>query len=150
MLLAIWGDASAFWFTLIGGSLAVIHAGPLLWKMWRIPSRVQDALELSGLAVAIPALSMIHFYLFDGSRDILFAVLTFAATLIPAAAVATGWKSEGRNGDTRFMWLTATSGILLVVALCFAMPSWLWSLGLAAVAAGLLLFGERARDHRLV
>ena len=149
MLLAIWGDASAFWFTLIGGSLAVIHAGPLLWKMWRIPSRVQDALELSGLAVAIPALSMIHFYLFDGSRDILFAVLTFAATLIPAAAVATGWKSEGRNGDTRFMWLTATSGILLVVALCFAMPSWLWSLGLAAVAAGLLLFGERARDHRL-
>ncbi|WP_339827777.1 DUF2339 domain-containing protein [uncultured Parasphingorhabdus sp.] len=149
MLLAIWGDASAFWFTLIGGSLAVIHAGPLLWKMWRIPSRVQDALELSGLAVAIPALSMIHFYLFDGSRDLLFAVLTFAASLIPAVAVATGWKSEGRDGDTRFMWLTATSGILLVGALCFAMPSWLWPLGLAAVAAGLLLFGERASDHRL-
>src|SRR3546814_17712452 len=47
LLIALWPDASAFWFALIGVALLSIHALPLLARLWAAPPGLRQTIELS-------------------------------------------------------------------------------------------------------
>jgi hypothetical protein len=49
LLLAIWPSPALYWFTVIGLSLAAIHAVPLLARLWQSPPSLQRTLELCAL-----------------------------------------------------------------------------------------------------
>ncbi len=146
LLLAIWPDPAAYWFTLIGLSLAAVHALPLLARLWQSPPSLQRTLELCALAIAAPLLTKWHFW--SGS-DAMLARVALGAALLPGIAIARGWKHEGREGDSRFACLTATAAALLTLALVLILPQWQVPLGIAAIAAALLFFGKAAHDSRI-
>lgn len=146
VLLAIWPQPTIADFTLVTGALALVHGAPLLWKLWRTPPLLQRAVEVSVLALGLLALPMIHFYRIE--REGLFALIALGAALIPAIGVVTGWRAE-RHDDARFMTLTTTAAILVGCAALLALPSWLWPVAGAAIAAIVLLFGAEARDKRI-
>src|SRR3546814_3484107 len=56
LLLALWPDALASWFAVVGIALAAIHELPLLARLWT-PPHPRRTLELCLLALAIPALT---------------------------------------------------------------------------------------------
>ncbi len=147
LLLAIWPDPALGDFALIALALAVVHGGPLLWKLWQSPPSVQRAIELCGLAIAGLVLPLVHFY--RPERDEIFALVSIAACLVPVAGIVTGWGRSDRQADTRFAWLTTTAAILIGCAALFALPQWLWPVAIAAIAGALLLFGVPARDTRI-
>jgi uncharacterized membrane protein len=148
-LLAVWPEPGSYWLSLIGLSLAAIHAVPLLLKLWQKPVRVQRALELCGLAAAAPLLVFHHFWRADGSQDFLIASVAAAAALLPAIAMALGWRDDERRGDTRFGWLATTTGALAFATCWFALPDWQASLALGVIAVALLFFGKSAQDPRI-
>ncbi len=147
VLLAIWPDPSVEDFSLVTGALALVHGGPLLWKLWQIPSSLQRAIELCVLALGLLALPMIHFYRVE--REGLFALIALGAALVPAIGIATGWRASDRQGDARFAFLTTTLALLVGCAALLALPHWLWPVAIGAIAAMLLLFGAEARDNRI-
>src|SRR3546814_2683261 len=49
VLIALWPDASAFWFALIGVALLSIHALPLLARLWAAPRSEEHTSELQSL-----------------------------------------------------------------------------------------------------
>lgn len=149
LLLAIDPKPETGFFSLIGIAMALIHGAPLMVKLWREPPRERVALELSGLALATLIVPMLHFYRLDHSRDTAFAMLSVAAALVPALAIALGWSRDDRRLDRRFAWLTATAGLLLLAAFAFATPLWALPLGAMLVGVAMLLFGQRASDGRI-
>jgi uncharacterized membrane protein len=149
LLLAVWPDPDAGWFAAIGGAMALIHGAPLLLKLWRDPPRFQRALELSALSLAIPALTALHFYRHDGSIDNLLALLATLGAAVSALGAGLGWKKPERLTDARFALLATSTGFLLACALALILPYWALPFGVAAIAAAMLLMGERARDARL-
>jgi uncharacterized membrane protein len=149
LLLAIWPMPESFWLLLIGVALTVIHAVPLLAKLWRDPPRVQLGLELCGLAIAAPLLALRHYVEFDGSNDGLIAIVAAIAAIMPVTALALGWQREERLADTRYAWLTATTGLLAFATAWFALPDWQGPLALGAIAALILIFGQWASDRRI-
>ena len=146
LLLGLWPEPSAYWFALIGLSLAAIHAGPLLARLWQVPPGLQRTLELCGLALAAPVLTKWHFW--QGSDDTL-ALVALGAAALTATAIAMGWRRDDRFDDNRFALLTATTGTLVALATVLVLPDWQAPLGIAALAAALLLFGKVARDLRI-
>jgi uncharacterized membrane protein len=149
LLLAIWPDPDADWFAPIGAAMALIHAVPLLLKLWRDPPRFQLGLELAAVSLAIPAIAAFHFYRFDGSLDTLFALLALAGAAVSAIGAGLGWSRPERLADARFALLTANTGFLVACAIALVVPWWTLPFGIAAVAAAILLIGERAGDRRL-
>ena len=147
LLLAIWPHPMLADFALVSSALALVHGGPLLWKLWRTPASVQRAIELSGLAAAILAVPFVHFW--EPARDHSFALLAFGASLVPVAGMATGWARNDRQGDTRFAWLTATMGILVGAATLFAFAQWVWPIAIGTIGVALLFFAKPARDARI-
>ena len=147
LLLVIWPEPAVRDYLGIGGALALIHGLPLLASLWKSPAVLQRAIELCALAAAALIVTMVQYYQPD--RDALFAWIALGAALIPVIGIVTGWSREDRQSDARFAILTATSATLFAGALCFAAPDWQWPIGLAAIAAVLLFFGERARDVRI-
>jgi uncharacterized membrane protein len=145
-LLAIWPEAGGGWLGFIGLSLAAIHAVPLFFKLWQSPTRLQLTLEYCALAIAVPLIAIRHHLL---ESDTIIAVSAVSAAVLPAVAMARGWRNDDRLGDTRFALLTATLGGLLAVAAWFALPHWTAPIAVAVIAAALLFFGERARDSRI-
>jgi len=144
LLLALWPDAPAFWFALIGAPLAAIHALPLLARLWTPPSDLRRTFELCVLALAIPALTKWQIWaLPDGAL----ALVATAAALVPAVGIARGWNAEGRTADARFVWLTGTAAALAALALALLVPVWLVPVTVAAVAVALLPFGKAAGDR---
>lgn len=146
LLLGLWPAPSGYWFTVIGLSLAAIHALPLLARLWQVPPGLQRTLELCGLALAAPVLAKWHFW--QGSDGTL-AQVALGAAAVTAIAIAMGWKREDRFDDHRFALLTATSGTLLALATVLVLPHWQAPLGIAVIAAALLFFGKAARDLRI-
>ena len=145
-LLVAWPDPTLFWFGLIGLSLLAIHALPLLMRMWVIPKNLRQTLELCMIALAAAPLTKWHFWnVTDGSL----ALVALGGALLAATAIGRGWKVEGRTGDSRFVWLTATAGALFASTLLLILPGWLAPLGIAAVATALLFFGKAALDRRV-
>ncbi|KTE10885.1 hypothetical protein ATE68_01055 [Sphingopyxis sp. H038] len=145
-LLAAWPDPTPFWFGLIGMSLLVIHALPLLARMWALPKSLRPTLELCIIALAAAPLTKWHFWsVADGSL----ALVALGGALLAATAIGRGWRVEGRTSDGRIAWLTATVGVLLALAIILLIPAWLAPLGIAAVATSLLFFGKAALDARI-
>lgn len=146
LLLALWSAPTLGWFTGIAVALAAIHAGPLLARVWKTAGDLKPAIELSGLALAAPALTWWHYpALADGA---LAGVATGAAALL-AAALGLGWQNADRKDDLRFAGLTAATSLLLALAGLLLAPHWAAPLVLGALALGLLQFGQTARDPRI-
>jgi hypothetical protein len=149
-LLMIWPQPAGGWLLTIGVALAAIHGVPLMLKLWHSPARVQTAVEFCALAAAAPVVAIRHYaFASGGTFDGIIALVAAVAALLPAAAISRGWNNAERSGDVRFAALTGTAAALLSVASWFALPHWSAPLAVAAIAAALLFFGERARDARV-
>ncbi len=146
VLIALWPDASAFWFALIGVALLSIHALPLLARLWAAPPDLRQTIELCMLALLIVPLT--KWQLWELS-DLSITIVALGAAGLPAAGVARGWRAEGRGADSRLAWLTATAAALIALALVLLPPSWLATAAIAGVAAALLPFGRAADDKRI-
>jgi uncharacterized membrane protein len=145
-LLVAWPDPTPFWFSLIGLSLLIIHALPLLVRMWTLPKSLRPTLELCAIALAAAPLTKWHFW---GVGDGTLALVALGGALLASAGILRGWSVEGRTSDSRFAWLAATAGTLLALAILLLIPAWLAPLGIAAVATALLFFGKAALDPRI-
>ena len=146
LLMALWPDPAPFWLTVIGIALASIHALPLLARLWSAPPDLRRTLELCLLALALTPLAKWHIW---SMTDTALAPVALAAALLPAMGVARGWHVEGRAADSRFAWLTGTAASLVALAIVLLLPLWLAPIGVAVVAAALLLFGKAAVDPRI-
>lgn len=146
LLIALWPDATPFWLAMIGAALVLIHAVPLLARLWAPPPGLRRALELCVLALSIVALAR---WQIEDASDHLLAFVAAGAALLPATGIARGWRVEGRTVDSRFAWLTGTAAALAALALALVLPFWLAPVAVAGVAAGLLLFGKAAADPRI-
>ncbi|MBO9695086.1 MAG: DUF2339 domain-containing protein [Sphingopyxis sp.] len=145
-LLAVWPAPTAFWFALIGLSLATIHAAPLLARLWTAPARLRPTIELCVIALASAPLTKWHF---RSVADTQLALVALAGALLPAIAILRGWNVEGRTTDKRLASLAATAGVLIALALLLLLPAWPAPLAIAAVAAALFFFGKAAVDPRI-
>lgn len=145
-LLAAWPDPTPFWFGLIGLALLIIHALPLLVRMWAIPAKLRPALELCAIALAAAPLTKWHFW---GIADEFLALVALGGALLTVTGIARGWNVDGRTSDGRVAWLAATAGALLALAILLVIPAWLVPLGITAVAAALFFFGKAALDPRI-
>lgn len=145
-LLAAWPDPTPFWFALIALSLLSIHALPLLARLWTPPRSLRATLELCAIALAGAPLVKWHF---EDIADPSLAMVALGGGLLAGAALARGWKAEGRTSDSRFAWLAGTGGALLALAIILLIPAWLAPLGIAMVAVALLFFGRAAQDRRI-
>ncbi|KQZ76557.1 hypothetical protein ASE06_06825 [Sphingopyxis sp. Root214] len=145
-LLVAWPEPTPFWFGLIGLSLLIIHALPLLMRLWAVPKMLRPALELCAIALAAAPLTKWHFW---GIADGALALIAMGGALLAATGIVRGWKVEGRASDGRVAWLAATAGALLALAILLVIPAWLAPLGVAAVAALLLFLGKAALDPRI-
>lgn len=146
LLIALWPDASPFWFELIGIALLAIHALPLLARLWIAPPGLRRTIELCVLGLLIVPLT--KWQLWELS-DRALAMVALGAAGLPAAGIARGWRAEGRGADGRFAWLTASAAALIALALVLSLPAWLAPAAIAGVAAGLLPFGRAAGDRRV-
>ncbi len=146
LLIALWPDASAFWFASVGIALLSIHALPLLARLWTDPSGLRRTIELCALALLIIPLTK---WQLRELSDPATAIIALGAAGLPAAGIARGWRAEGRGVDSRFVWLTATAAALISLALVFLLPLWLAPAAIAGVAAALLPFGRAADDKRI-
>jgi uncharacterized membrane protein len=149
ILLVLWPHPVPYWFTIIGGAMALIHGVPLMLRLWQVPPRFTVALELAALSLAILLVPGWHFYEPDGSRDTLFALLAGSGALLSAAGAGAGWNRTDRHADARFALLVATSAFLTSCAITLLVSGWFAPLGIAIVAAAVLFLGERSGDRRI-
>lgn len=146
LLLAAWPDPAPRWLAIIGLSLAAIHALPLLARLWSDGRALRRALELC--AIALVAAPLVKWHVWNIS-DTGLAMVALGGAVLVGAGIARGWRVEGRAADSRFAWLTGTTGILLTAAILLIVPHWTAPLGVALVTAGLLFFGKAAKDGRI-
>ncbi len=146
LLIALWADPTLFWLTLIGVSLALIHALPLLARLWTAPVELRRTLELCFLAIALPLLAK---WQLPAMRDGALALVALAGALFLAIGIGRGWRAESRAADRRFAWLAGTAAALAALALVLILPFWLAAVAIAAVAVALLPFGKAAGDRRI-
>ena len=146
LLIALWPDPAPSWFALVGLALILIHALPLLARLWNAPPDLRRTLELSLLALVAAPLAKWQFWDMSDHR---LALVALGAALLPAIGMIRGWRAEGRAADSRFAWLSGTAAVLLALALGLLLPFWLLPIAIGAVAAALLLFGQVAADRRI-
>lgn len=146
LLMALWPDPTLFWLTLIGIALTLIHALPLLARLWTPPAELRRTLELCFLAIALPLLAK---WQVPAMGDGALALVALAGAALPATGLARGWRIEARAADRRFAWLTGTAAALVALALALVLPFWLAAVAIAAVAVVLLPFGKAAGDRRI-
>jgi uncharacterized membrane protein len=149
ILLVLWPDPAPGWYIIIGGAMALIHAVPLLLRVWQVPARFTVSMELTALSLAILLVPLPHFIALDGSRDTVFALLAAIGALTAAIGAGLGWSREDRIADARFALLVGTASVLTACAVTLLVSTWFAPLGIAFVAASLLFLSERAGDRRL-
>lgn len=145
LLLAVWPSPTAYWFSIVALALAAIHALPLLARLWDEAGTLRRTLELCALALAAPPLVKWHFW---DAGDTVLALNALGAALVTGAGIALGWRAE-RQGDSRFAWLTAVTGLLIAVGAALLLPAWVTPLAIGAAAAALLFFGKAAGERRI-
>lgn len=146
LLLAIWPDPTPVWFAGVGLFLAAIYAIPLLMRLWQEPVIRARAMEISGLCLAIPILVKWQFWdVSDGNL----AIIATGSAVITVIGAAIGWRNEIRLKDDRFTTLSATTAVLLALAISLIVPIWMIPLGIAIVTAGLLFLGRISGDLRI-
>ncbi|WP_336969431.1 DUF2339 domain-containing protein [Sphingobium aromaticiconvertens] len=149
LLAGAWTAPNAGQFTLVMLIMATIYGGGALWRLWRVGGSLVEAGQIAGLTLGGVAISMIHFYRPDASLDGGFGLLALAAAMLPAIAMALGWRNAGRRDDARFALLATITALLLVVAGGLGLFAWTLPIVIAIVATGLLLLAERADDQRV-
>ncbi len=149
LLLCLWPQPDAWWFVVIGTAMALIHGAPLMLRLWQTPPRIQSAIELAALSLAIPAVPAFPFFHLDGSHDHLFGLLATIGALVAAGGAGLGWARADRRADTRFALLVTVSAFLLSCMTGFLAATWLLPLGIGLVAAGALAVGALAEDRRI-
>ncbi|MFM6853476.1 MAG: DUF2339 domain-containing protein, partial [Sphingopyxis sp.] len=145
-LLLMWPAPAPFWLALIGGALLIIHAGPLLARLWHAPLVTQRAVEYCGLAVAVPAVTLCHYHAPWGAADLLGAWAALGGAAMAAIGAARGWAVPLRHGDRGFSLLLGVGAALLCAAAWLALPHWQAPLWIGAVAAGLLALARPSGD----
>lgn len=149
LLLMIWPDPAPGWPLPVAVGLAIIHAVPLLARLWREPARVQSAIEMAAIAMAAPLVALRHAPGgWHAARDV-GALGALGGVALALAAAVLGWRVAGRREDARFAVLVGTGGLLAVIAAALGMASWLLPLVTAAAALALLELGRRADDRRI-
>ena len=149
ILLMLWPEPSPGWLATFGLALGAIHALPLLARLWHSPARLQRAIELSGIALAAPALALRHLHHDWGIPDPTAASCALGGALVLLIAAALGWKAEGRREDSRFALLLAVGGLLLSAAAWLGLVHWQAPLWTMAVALALLVLAPRSGDRRI-
>lgn len=146
LLSPLWPDPSPYWFALIGGALLIIHAVPLIARLWTMGRDCRFSIELCLIALSIPLLTKLQF---SAISDSFLALLALVGSAFLVVALWRGWRVDGRGGDARFAMITATTGLLLALALGLIAPLWMLPLAIALVAAGLLEFAKLSHDPRI-
>jgi uncharacterized membrane protein len=149
LLLLLWPDPSAGWLATIGLALAAIHAGPLLAKLWRENGRLQHAIELSAIAVAIPLVTLRHFHAPLGDIDMAGALAAAGGAVLALGSAALGWKHQERLGDSRFALLLAVGAGLLSIASLLGFADWQAPLWIGGIALALLFIARPSADPRI-
>lgn len=149
LLLMIWPEPAPGWPLPVALGLALIHAGPLLARLWREPARLQSAIELAAIAAAAPLVALRHA---PGGWDVARDAGAFAALggmVLALGAAALGWRVASRRDDARFAVLAGMGAFLAVIAAVLGMDTWPLPLVAAGVAVALLELGRRAQDWRI-
>jgi uncharacterized membrane protein len=149
LLLLIWPAPEPTRLAIVALGLAAIHALPLIARLWHGPARVQRAVEICAIAVAVPLVTLRHFGEALGEPDALAALASVGGAVLALFAAALGWKSHERRDDSRFAWLIATAAGLLIAAAWLAVPHWQACLVASVVAVAVLLITPASRDSRL-
>lgn len=145
ILLIIWPNPNIGIYAAIGVLLAIIHAGPLLYKLWSERGRLQRAAELSLISVGIFFVSLYHNGYEGGVSDYLWTALALIGASISALGIALGWRVS-RNGDTAFTLLSSVTAAMIFIAFYCIAPNWSVPIGCAAIGAALLVFAHLAGD----
>lgn len=149
LLLLIWPDPAADWLIAAGLALALIHAVPLLLRLWNDPPRLQRAVELAGIALAAPLLALRHGEgEWQAVRDVT-ALAAAGGALLALGAAALGWTVATRRADARFALLAVAGAGLAALAACLALADWHAPLSIGVAAVALLLLARPAGDHRI-
>jgi uncharacterized membrane protein len=149
ILLLYWPTASAYWLTLIGLALTVIHALPLIMRMWQDDGKLQRAFELCAIAIAIPLVTLRHLHAPWGEVDGISALTSAAAALMLLVTAALGWKQTARQNDSRFAMLIGVGAGLLSVAAWLGFAHWQIPLWVAAISVALLFLSRPSDDARI-
>lgn len=149
LLLMFWSDPSGPWLVAVGLSLGAIHALPLLARLWREPIRVQNAVELAGIAFAAPIVTLAHFPAGWSGANPSGALVATGGALLSMAGAALGWKASDRQDDARLAVLLSAAGALLSPAAWLTFPHGQAPLWIGAIAMALLLLSPRAGDWRI-
>ncbi|HEX8388307.1 MAG TPA: DUF2339 domain-containing protein [Sphingomonas sp.] len=139
LLIAAWPAPAPLALALVIAVAAVIHAGSAAFDLWRARGRVVDAVRVAAVALAVPALPLLHLQPAPGALALL-ALLGAA----PAAALAA--LGRRRNDDARFAVLSGAAAALLVAAGVAIAPERLDPHWAALVSVGLLFVGRAAQD----
>ncbi len=148
VLLLIWPSPDPMMLLGVGVLLAVIHAVPLLLKLWDHDAALQRSSELIGLALAAPAVAAWHFM--DASnRDMIVSLVSATAFVLPAFALFKGWAVEARKTDNRFVVLTAGAALLAFLAVASPLPAWAGGIVMAGAALTVLYFAFASEDQKV-
>ncbi|WP_176593737.1 DUF2339 domain-containing protein [Sphingobium sp. EM0848] len=145
LLAGAWPEPEMGRFVLVLAGFGVMYGGAALWRLWRAAGGLIETGQIAGLALGGFAVAFLHFY--RSGLDQAFAGLALGAAVLPAAALALGWRKPREDG--RFVMLATAVGLLLVVAGALGLAGWALAAVIAAVAAGLLVLAEKAADQRV-
>lgn len=141
LLIAAWPAPTPLALAAVMAGAALIHAGSAAWDLWRGRGSFVDAARVAAVALAVPALPLLHHQPAPGTLALL-ALLGAA----PAAALAAwGWQ---RSDDARFAVLSAAAAALLVAAGVAVAPERIDPHWAVLVSVGLLLVAQAAHDGR--
>lgn len=145
LLSPLWPDPSPFWFAIIGGALLMLHAVPLVARLWTVGEGWRSTVEYCLIGLSIPLLSKMQF---DAISDAGLALLAMGGAVLMGVALWRGWAVDERHHDARFAVITGTAGLLAALAMGVLTPLWMLPLVMALVAAGVMIFASLARDPR--
>lgn len=149
LLLMIWPEPPSGWLVPVALGLAIIHAVPLLVRLWQETPHVQRAIELAAIALAVPMVTLRHGPPdWETARD-LGALAALGGMALALGAAALGWRAANRRDDARLAIMVGTGALLALVSATLGMASWPLPLVAAALAVALLELGRRAGDWRI-
>lgn len=149
LLLFTWPSPQNGVLLAAGLAMLVIHAVPLLLRLWSQPARLQRAIELSALGAAVPLITMVHYSLAWGSFEHVLAASSAAGALVPLIGALLGRDPARRGHDARLGVLLGSSWALATLALVVITPLWQAPLWIGGMALALLMLARPAGDARL-
>lgn len=149
LLAAVWPSPPVLVFTLVMAGIIALYGSAALWRLWRPGGSLIEAGQVAAIALGGLFVVALHFYSGTPIDDVRFALIALVAATLPMLAMAMGWNSPDRQGDSRFVVQATSAAILLVIAGGFGLPGWMAPVTLALVGAALLVLSDKARDRRV-